>query len=534
MPTLPRGPCGPQPPANRRVAPHASHRRCTSAKTACAAWRAWRSFRGLRALGAADNEIADVDALRVLRSAGIALEAAAFLGNPMASLPLYRAHAIAALGPSLATLDGWPVGEEERRGAAAAVAHEATMLSLMAANACLVHKLGRAVQLVRLHCELQCAVLGGRCGGRSDADGPAERQRPRHGRVAAGVGLRRRAVPPGAARHQAGHPPGGGAAPPHAGVGGGRRRRRRRRQQAVAAGVPLALVGCLGPAQQLTPWPCAPSVPRPQAYAQVMLLQQEAIAGLVGMLEQARAQAAAALAPLTRPPSPAKRAALADEREALGRVQQDRRVAGWPAAAAAGAAAGSGARRGCCRHRALSTAPAPLSATAHRREALIRELRDVCMGLANATDCAPQRAAECGARVRQLHAELKVAGSGAQPQVKAAERGGLSPREGPWAIAAVRPDAADSCAAAARHGQQPAAARLKAALAMQQLAEDSSAVPGGSRQGFSGQGGQQAALSSQGRQQAGVAQPAAAPSTRRREEQQPATVSRSQSAGGHR
>ena len=71
---------------------------------------------------------------------------------------------ITILGPSLAMLDNRAVSPEERRAAAGAVAHEATMLALMISNACLVHKLGRAVQLVKLHCELQCAVLGGRYG----------------------------------------------------------------------------------------------------------------------------------------------------------------------------------------------------------------------------------------------------------------------------------------------------------------------------------------------------------------------------------
>jgi hypothetical protein len=92
----------------------------------------------------------------------------------MAELPYYRAHVVATLGPSLSMLDNRPVTEEERRAAAASVGHEATMLALMASNACLVHKLGRAVQLVRLHCELQCAVLGGSYGapGGPAAGGP--------------------------------------------------------------------------------------------------------------------------------------------------------------------------------------------------------------------------------------------------------------------------------------------------------------------------------------------------------------------------
>lgn len=117
-------------------------------------------FRELKALSAADNMLADLDCLYALPAAGIALEAASFEGNPLADLPNYRAHVIHILGPSLAVLDNRPVSAEERAAAPGAVAHEATMLALMFSNACLVHKLGRAVQLVRLHCELQCAVLG--------------------------------------------------------------------------------------------------------------------------------------------------------------------------------------------------------------------------------------------------------------------------------------------------------------------------------------------------------------------------------------
>lgn len=56
---------------------------------------------------------------------------------------------LVALGPSLQMLDNRPVTPEEREAAGPAVAHEATMLALMLSNACLVHKLGRAVQLVR-------------------------------------------------------------------------------------------------------------------------------------------------------------------------------------------------------------------------------------------------------------------------------------------------------------------------------------------------------------------------------------------------
>jgi hypothetical protein len=62
-------------------------------------------FPSLRALSAADNCLADLDCLRALPAAGIALEAACFEGNPLASLPYYRAHVITMLGPTLTMLD---------------------------------------------------------------------------------------------------------------------------------------------------------------------------------------------------------------------------------------------------------------------------------------------------------------------------------------------------------------------------------------------------------------------------------------------
>lgn len=64
-----------------------------------------------------------------------------------------------------------------------------------------------------------------------------------------------------------------------------------------------------------------------------MLLQQEAIAGLMQMLEQARVEASSLLAPLSRLSSPRKRLVLEREREAAEQVRQDR----WAACRAAGA-----------------------------------------------------------------------------------------------------------------------------------------------------------------------------------------------------
>lgn len=82
-----------------------------------------------------------------------------------------------------------------------------------------------------------------------------------------------------------------------------------------------------------------------------MLLQQETIASLMGLLESAKAEAAASLAPLTRPPSPAKRAALQSEAEARGRVRQDRcdePAGGLGGAAGRGWRAGAAALHAVC------------------------------------------------------------------------------------------------------------------------------------------------------------------------------------------
>lgn len=67
-------------------------------------------------------------------------------------------------------------------------------------------------------------------------------------------------------------------------------------------------------------------------HLQVMLAQQETVAALVQMLEEARLEAASVLRPLVRPASPQKLRALQSEQEANGRVKQDRWAAkrgGW-------------------------------------------------------------------------------------------------------------------------------------------------------------------------------------------------------------
>jgi hypothetical protein len=65
-------------------------------------------------------------------------------------------------------------------------------------------------------------------------------------------------------------------------------------------------------------WPGAALPP------QVMLAQQETVAGLMRLLEEARAEAAAVLGPLVRPSSPMKLRALRSEQEADCRVKHDR------------------------------------------------------------------------------------------------------------------------------------------------------------------------------------------------------------------
>ncbi|KAK9832989.1 hypothetical protein WJX74_003695 [Apatococcus lobatus] len=62
--------------------------------------------------------------------------------------------------PGLQILDGKAVSQAERTAAQGVVQHEGAMLAVMLSSACLCHKLGRAVQMVRLHMELRAAVIG--------------------------------------------------------------------------------------------------------------------------------------------------------------------------------------------------------------------------------------------------------------------------------------------------------------------------------------------------------------------------------------
>lgn len=244
-------------------------------------------------LSAAENLLADIHALEPLR--GLGLVAAAFQGNPMADLPLYRQHAIAVLGPSLQVLDSRAVTEEERRTAAAAVAHEDKLLSLMVANSCLVHKLGRCVQQVRLNAELQQAVLGGRFAVAGSCDGDAVI-------VPAGAGASRLLLAweyeadLGAVERQA--------------IQLAIRREVARQQRKLTAGGAKP--------DSVRTWQ--------QAYAAVGLKQQETIVSLLVLLEEAKGEAARILTALARPVSPAKRAAVRSGQEGETRMRAEREL----------------------------------------------------------------------------------------------------------------------------------------------------------------------------------------------------------------
>jgi hypothetical protein len=117
-----------------------------------------QQFTNLRACSLSDNQLASFEALLPLARAAPSLEAAAFEGNPLCELPNYRLHVVHIMPSSLHTLDGRPVGPEERPAAGGVCAVEAALLAAAVANACLVHQLGRGVQLLRLHEELRRAV----------------------------------------------------------------------------------------------------------------------------------------------------------------------------------------------------------------------------------------------------------------------------------------------------------------------------------------------------------------------------------------
>lgn len=267
-----------------------------------------------------------------------------------------------------------------------------------------------------------------------------------------------------------------------------------------------------------------------------MLMQQETIAGLMRLLEEAKAEAAAVLSPLTRPPSPAKRRALESEAAATGRVRQDRwarrrerRLACLLQCVQAPAMQHNRplifASRLPTARCLLPTAPHPL------REALIQELRDAFLALADASVANQAALPEFEARIRELHAVLGATGDSelacvADAQLAARQ---ASPHKGPqhakqhsggegeggspsdggkrWAIPAVRRVAAEPAVQ-----QQGAGARLKSALKQPRPGSASPAKPA-ARQG----GGQPAAAQTGGR--SSFPRPATAPGPRPRQQQ---------------
>ena len=252
----------------------------------------------------------------------------------------------------------------------------------------------------------------------------------------------------------------------------------------------------------------APSA-RLQAFAQVMLLQQETIAGLMGLLEEAKASAAASLAPLVRPPSPTKRAVLESEAEAQGRLRHDRCDAVLFGPRYMWTAEGSG----CCKCSSVCLPSHPPSLLCDPpvvlsprhccccREVLIQELRDAFLGLAEAA-AHSDATAELESRIRGLQAALEAAGAdglpaarGLQAALEAAGAGrelavikegqggrsslnGTGESGGSWAIGALRPEASAPPSSGPAHTPRRASASpLKSALKQQQRPSSSGWSP---------------------------------------------------------
>ncbi|KAL3153975.1 hypothetical protein ABBQ32_013531 [Trebouxia sp. C0010 RCD-2024] len=120
-----------------------------------------QQFSSVVTLALADNLIDCFDQLEFLLMAneGRGLRALSLEGNPVARLPNYRAHVVAKL-PALQMLDGRAVRPEEPQHALQALRHEEVLMALMLTNACLVHKLSMAVQMQRVQAELKASVWG--------------------------------------------------------------------------------------------------------------------------------------------------------------------------------------------------------------------------------------------------------------------------------------------------------------------------------------------------------------------------------------
>ncbi|KAG2451177.1 hypothetical protein HYH02_003784 [Chlamydomonas schloesseri] len=110
-------------------------------------------FEGLRVLGLADNLLAEPGQVEALAAACPRLEALSLEGNPLAMVPHYRSRVLLAL-PGLKALDGRPVTEEERAAAPGELAAEEATVAVLMRNACEVHKMASVVQRAQLHMEL--------------------------------------------------------------------------------------------------------------------------------------------------------------------------------------------------------------------------------------------------------------------------------------------------------------------------------------------------------------------------------------------
>ncbi|KFM24512.1 hypothetical protein F751_3230 [Auxenochlorella protothecoides] len=252
-----------------------------------------QAFRGLRALSLGDNPLSTLDSLRPL-AALPHLESLHLDGCPVASLPYARAHLVATLPSTLASLNGAAVTPVERSAAPALLATEARLLGLARRGARGAHALRRVLLLTRLHAELR-AELGVRCA--AVASGTARPPDP--GRL---LRLWASGAEPAPTAQES------------AALDAALRREAQRAHRAA------------GGRDCAADWRAA--------YARVLAAQQAAAAQLAEGLEREAHDAAARGATSTRPPSPRKAhelereaaagAAQRWEREALVRELRDR------------------------------------------------------------------------------------------------------------------------------------------------------------------------------------------------------------------
>eukprot|EP00899_Mesostigma_viride_P011600 jgi/Mesvir1/20440/Mv12337-RA.1 len=114
-------------------------------------------FRQVKALSLASNKIDDICQLDVLAKHCPDLKILVLDGNPITSLPNYRAHAIHRL-PSLKSLDHKAITATERAIGATAIKQEENLMDVMMNNVIQIFKLERALTLLRVHMELRGVV----------------------------------------------------------------------------------------------------------------------------------------------------------------------------------------------------------------------------------------------------------------------------------------------------------------------------------------------------------------------------------------